>query len=106
METTTRTRYGRVVKKPERYEPQEVVEDDFSDSELESDWEEDISSEVSYDSEELEEESEDDDSFVASDDDEKNEESDNNGSDDDTSDEDADSDSDAESVGSSDTAPI
>ena len=28
----TRSRYGRTIKKPNRYEPQEVCEDDYSDS--------------------------------------------------------------------------
>jgi hypothetical protein len=45
---STRTRSGRLVKKPERYEPCERVEDDFSDDESGddddlSDYEEDSS---------------------------------------------------------------
>ena len=31
--TETRTRYGRTIKKPDRYEPQEICEDDYTDSE-------------------------------------------------------------------------
>ena len=100
------TRYGRVVKKPERYEPVEAVEDDFSDSDLESHWDSDISSEISYDTEEEEDESDTDDSFVTSDsegeenEEDKNEASDNNSSDEDGSDDD----SDIESTGSSPSA--
>lgn len=44
------TRYGRGVKQPERYTPIEEVEDDYSDHEDVSDS--DVSSTVSYDSEE------------------------------------------------------
>lgn len=94
MEEPVRTRSGRIVKKPERYVPVEEVEDDFTDSELESHWDSDISSEISYDPEDhVEEESDDDMSdFVAEDDENNNESDDNNGSDDDTTDDEATSD--------------
>jgi hypothetical protein len=69
------TRSGRVVKKPERYSPIEKVEDDFSDSELESNWESDISSEISYDPEDVveNEESDSDDADFVEDDSETEE---------------------------------
>lgn len=91
-----RTRSGRVVKKPERYTPIEQVEDDFSDSDLESHWDSDISSEISYDPEEIEESETDLSDFVAEDDENNNESDDNNGSSDDSTDDETD----AESVGS------
>jgi hypothetical protein len=47
-----RTRSGRIIKKPERYSPIEKVEDDFSESDYDSD-ESDVSSDVSFDSEDL-----------------------------------------------------
>lgn len=71
------TRSGRVVKKPEFYTPIEKVEDDFSDSDLESDWDDDISSEISYDPEDVDENEQsdsDDDDFVVEDEDEEEEE--------------------------------
>lgn len=71
------TRSGRVVKKPELYTPIEKVEDDFSDSELESDWDDDISSEISYDPEDVDENEEsdsDDEDFIVEDDEEEEEE--------------------------------
>ena len=46
-----RTRYGRLVKKPELFVPQEVPEDDFSDSDYDEE-ESDVSSEIEYSSEE------------------------------------------------------
>lgn len=49
------TRSGRVSKKPERYEPVEKVTDDFEESEYD-DTESDVSTEVSFESEELSEE--------------------------------------------------
>lgn len=96
---TQKTRYGRTVKKPERYTPDEKVEDDFSDSELESHWDSDISSEISYDPEDFAEDESDTDlsDFIAEDDENNNESDDNNGSDDDSSD----GETDAESVDSS-----
>lgn len=47
----TRTRSGRVSKPPTRYEPVEVVEDDYADDDYD-DNESDVSSKISYDSEE------------------------------------------------------
>lgn len=47
----TRTRSGRVSKPPVRYEPVEVVEDDYADDDYDED-ESDVSSKISYDSEE------------------------------------------------------
>lgn len=41
MSGTTITRSGRVSKKPERYEPKEIVEDDYSDSEYSDDDDDD-----------------------------------------------------------------
>lgn len=57
-EPNVRTRSGRVSKPPERYEPIEQVEDDYAPEDYDSD-ESDVSSEISYDSDE--EVSEDDD---------------------------------------------
>jgi hypothetical protein len=47
----TRTRSGRVSKPPTRYEPVEVVEDDYADDDYDDD-ESEVSSNISYDSEE------------------------------------------------------
>lgn len=47
----TRTRSGRVSKPPTRYEPVEVVEDDYADDDYD-DNESEVSSEISYDSDE------------------------------------------------------
>ena len=58
MESQTRTRSGRIVKKPERYEPTEKVEDDYSSDEYDSD--DPNGSEYSTDPEEEDDESEDD----------------------------------------------
>ena len=79
----TVTRSGRVVKKPERYVPVEIVEDD--DSDVDSHWESDISSAISYDPEDIEDEPDsDDDDFVVDENDVKNNsDNDNNGCDDD-----------------------
>jgi hypothetical protein len=49
-ETTTRS--GRKVKKPERWEPQEECTDDFGADEYDSDDGSDVSSVVSYESDE------------------------------------------------------
>lgn len=54
---TIRTRSGRVVKKPERYSPQEVCEDDYAAEDYDSHESSDVSSEVSYDSEDVSSES-------------------------------------------------
>jgi hypothetical protein len=62
-----RTRSGRVTKPPERYEPVEQVEDDYSPEDYDS-VESDVESGVSYDESEIEEEGDDDlDGFVVSD---------------------------------------
>lgn len=61
------TRSGRVIKKPDRYVPVEVVEDDFNPEDYDSD-ESDINSEVEYSDEELDEESDSDNSFLVQDD--------------------------------------
>jgi len=68
----TRTRSGRVVKKPEIYTPDEVVEDDFSESEYDSD--DDGSDIESIRTDESEQEDEDDlDDFIVPDDEEETE---------------------------------
>jgi hypothetical protein len=46
-----------MVKKPERYTPMEVCEDDYADDEYDDTDLSDVSSEVSYDSEEISSES-------------------------------------------------
>lgn len=74
----TTTRSGRVVKKPERYVPVEVCDDDYSTNEYDSNESSDVSSEISIDPEDLSSESDADDhgnldGFVVED---KNEESD------------------------------
>lgn len=62
-----RTRSGRVTKPPERYEPVEQVEDDYSPEDYDSD-ESAVGSGVSYNESEIEEEGDDDlDGFVVSD---------------------------------------
>ena len=54
---STTTRYGRVIKKPVLYEPEEICEDDYSDEEDEDeiDEDEDIEEEDEEDEEEDEE---------------------------------------------------
>jgi len=52
-----RTRSGRVVKKPERFTPQEVCEDDYASDEYDSHESVSVSSEMSYDSEDISSES-------------------------------------------------
>lgn len=52
-----RTRSGRTVKKPERYTPNEVCDDDYADDEYDDTDLSDVSSEVSYESEEISSES-------------------------------------------------
>lgn len=52
-----RTRSGRVVKKPERYVPIEVCEDDYATDEYDSHESSDVSSEISIDPEDLSSES-------------------------------------------------
>ena len=47
MESTTRTRSGRISKPPTRYEPVEQVEDDYASDDYDAD-ESDVSSVVSY----------------------------------------------------------
>ena len=53
----SRTRSGRVVKPPVRYTPQEICDDDYASNEYDSDESESVSSEVSYDSEDVSDES-------------------------------------------------
>lgn len=68
MESTTRTRSGRISKPPTRYEPVEQVEDDYAPDDYDED-ESDVSSVVSYSEEELEDEDDDGslDDFIESD---------------------------------------
>lgn len=81
------TRYGRTIKKPERFSPQEKVLDDYSTDEHDTDWDSDVSSEISYDPEDVEEESDSDDHDFIDDDEEikKEPSEEDNGCDDDTS---------------------
>jgi len=60
-QVVTRTRSGRAVKAPVRYVPVEVCEDDFDDDDYDSTDLSDVSSEASYDSEEMTSESDADD---------------------------------------------
>lgn len=60
-QVVTRTRSGRTVKAPVRYVPVEVCEDDFDDGDYDSTDLSDVSSEASYDSEEMTSESDADD---------------------------------------------
>ena len=53
----TRTRSGRTVKAPERYTPQEVCEDDYADDDYDTEESGSVSSEVSYDTEDISSES-------------------------------------------------
>ena len=52
-----RTRSGRAVKAPERYTPQEVCDDDYADEDYDSNESGSVSSEVSYDTEDISSES-------------------------------------------------
>ena len=54
---TTRTRYGRVSKAPERYEPVEQVEDDYDVDDYDTEDPDDVSEEIETDSDEEEDES-------------------------------------------------
>jgi len=81
-EGAIRTRYGRVVKKPELFVPTEtVVNDDFGDDEYDEEWDNsDLDTEDEYDSEdsEFDESDEEDDNgnlkgFVVSEDEESDE---------------------------------
>lgn len=58
MESTTRTRSGRISKPPTRYEPVEQVEDDYAPDDYDED-ESEVSSVVSYSEEELEDDDDD-----------------------------------------------
>jgi hypothetical protein len=70
MESTTRTRSGRISKPPTRYEPVEQVEDDYASDDYDDD-ESEVSSVVSYSEEELEDEDASSlDDFIEDDDDE------------------------------------
>lgn len=62
----TVTRSGRKIKKPDRWEPEEDVIDDFNDDEYDTDDGSDVSSIVSYSDED---EDSDVDSFIVDDDD-------------------------------------
>ena len=53
----TRTRSGRAVKAPERYTPQEVCEDDYAEDDYDTEESGSVSSEVSYDTEDISSES-------------------------------------------------
>lgn len=52
-----RTRSGRVVKKPERYAPVEVCDDDYASDEYDSEESSDVSSDVSVDPDDISSES-------------------------------------------------
>ena len=52
-----RTRSGRIVKKPERYAPVEVCEDDYASDEYDSEESSDVSSDVSVDPDDISSES-------------------------------------------------
>ena len=56
-EPVTRTRSGRTVKAPVRYTPQEVCEDDYAEEDYNSNESGSVSSEVSYDTEDISSES-------------------------------------------------
>lgn len=60
-QAVTRTRSGRAVKAPARYVPVEVCDDDFDEGDYDSTDLSDVSSEASYDSEEMTSESDADD---------------------------------------------
>jgi len=74
----TRTRSGRVVKKPKLYTPDEVVEDDYNESDYDSDNEcsdvESIRTEDESDYDGLDDEDDDLDGFIVSDEDEDEDE--------------------------------
>ena len=74
----TRTRSGRVVKKPTLYTPDEVVEDDYNESDYDSDNEcsdvESIRTEDESDYDGLDDEDDDLDGFIVSDEDEDEDE--------------------------------
>lgn len=53
----TRTRSGRAVKAPERYTPQEVCDDDYTVDDYDTEESGSVSSEVSYDTEDISSES-------------------------------------------------
>lgn len=55
--TVSKTRSGRVVKPPQRYVPQEVCDDDYQTDDYDSQESGTVSSEVSYDSEDISSES-------------------------------------------------
>ena len=63
MSSSIITRSGRTSKKPARWEPTEVVVDDFRADEYDSD-ESDVSSEVEFSDSENDDEASDDDSFI------------------------------------------
>lgn len=55
--SNVRTRSGRLVKKPERYAPVEVCEDDYASDEYDSEESSDVSSDVSVDPDDISSES-------------------------------------------------
>lgn len=52
-EASMRTRSGRIVKKPERYSPVEVCDDDYESNDYDSDISSDVSSEASVDPDDI-----------------------------------------------------
>ena len=78
MSTTYKTRSGRQIKKPTRYEPQEICTDDFTDEEdLDGEEGEDIASESELSSDSDDEDADENGNlkgFVVSDEDESDEE--------------------------------
>ena len=69
--SSRKTRSGRVIKKPERWEPKEEVVDDFKPDEYDTDDGSDVSSKISLSDDE--EPNSDDEAFIAHDSDEEDE---------------------------------
>lgn len=69
--SSRKTRSGRVIKKPERWEPKEEVVDDFKPDEYDTDDGSDVSSKISLSDDE--EPNSDDEAFIAQDSDEEDE---------------------------------
>lgn len=78
MGNEVRTRSGRVVKAPVRYEPVEQVEDDYAEDDYDT-HESDVSSDVSYETDEIEDDDEDLDGFIVPDKNESDSEDTNGG---------------------------
>ena len=68
--SSRKTRSGRTIKKPERWEPEEECTDDFKPDEYDTDDNSDVSSKISL-SEDEEEPDSDDDGFIVQDSDEE-----------------------------------